>query len=60
MSVNHFPYLPPIVTNPESNHYADGDPHLRQNLISCSLARCQPTFPENFMQIRSEVFAQSC
>jgi len=34
--------------------YPDGDPNCYQNLIVCS------TFPENFMQIREEVFAQSC
>jgi len=28
----------------------------RQNLNICPL----PTFPENFMQIRSQVFVQSC
>jgi len=32
------------------------DPDLHQNLITGPL----PSFPENFMQIRSEVFAQSC
>jgi len=31
-----------------------------KNLIICSLAGPLPTFPENFMQTRGEVFAQSC
>jgi len=35
--------------------YPDGDPDRQQNLTKCSLAHCQPS-PENFMQIRSEVF----
>jgi len=38
----------------------DPDPDHHQNLIICSLAYCQLIFPKNFMQIRSEVFAQSC
>jgi len=37
----------------------DMDPDCHQNLTICSLAHC-PTFPENLMQIRLEVFAQSC
>jgi len=36
----------------------DTDPDLCQNLIICSLAIAN--LPENFMQIRLEVFAQSC
>jgi len=39
-----------------SYQYRDTDPDLYQNLITGPL----PNFPENFMQIRSEVFAQSC
>ena len=38
--------------------YGSGDPDRHQSLTICSLAHCQP-FSENFMQIRSEVFAQS-
>jgi len=59
MSVTHFPYLS-IVTNPETvkqSLYTDGDPDRHQNLIVCCPL---PTFPENFMQIRSKAFAQSC
>jgi len=37
------------------------DPDCHQNLIIYFLfTGLLPTFPENFMQIRSEVFAQSC
>jgi len=39
--------------------YPDGDPDRHQNLIDLSTGPL-PTFLENFMQIRSEVFAQSC
>jgi len=43
ISVNHFPYLP-VVTNPEKKSlYPDGDPDRHQNLITCSLAHCQPS-----------------
>jgi len=35
------------------------DLDCHQNLVICSLAHL-PTFPENFMQIRLEVFVQSC
>jgi len=58
MSVNHFPYLPLPVTNLENNPCIQTDPDRQQNLITCSLAYCQPD--ENFILIRSEVFAQSC
>jgi len=32
---------------------------VTKNIIICSLAQL-PTFPKSFMQIRSEVFAQTC
>jgi len=54
--LKHFPYLP-IVTNPESNTYI-------QTVFRMSIKIHQlftgplPIFPENFMQIRSEVFPQ--
>jgi len=56
MSVNHFPYLS-IVTNPENNPYISrrwpGSPPKFKHLFT-------GPFPENYMQMRSEVFAQSC
>jgi len=58
MPVNHFPHLP-VVTNPENNACIQTVIQIGTEILSfvhCSL----PTFPENFMQIRSEVFAQSC
>jgi len=39
--------------------YPDGDPDRHLKLVTCSLPHCQP-LSENLMQIRSEVFAQSC
>jgi len=58
MSVNHFPYLP-IVTNPKKtirvSRRWSGSPPKFNRLFAGPL----PIFPENFMQIRSEVFAQS-
>jgi len=48
------------ITNPENNHSVyrrwSGSPPKFNRLFIASL----PTFPENFMQIRSGVFAQSC
>jgi len=49
----------PIVTNPENNssiQTVTGSLPKFNHLFVCPL----PTFPENFIQIRSEVFAQSC
>jgi len=58
MSVNHFPYLP-IVTNPEtipvSRRWTRSPPKCN-HLLTGPLS----TFPENFMQIRSEVFVHNC
>ena len=49
MSVNHFPYLP-IVTNPEKN------PCI-QTVIQTA-TEIYSFIPENFMQIRLEVFCE--
>jgi len=38
--------------------YPDGDPDRHQNLVVHLFIGPLPTFPENFMQIRSEVFAK--
>jgi len=60
MSVNHFMYLP-TVTNPKKQSlYPDGGPYRHQNSIIILFIGPLPTFPENFTQICSEVFAQSC
>jgi len=45
--------------NPENNPCIQTiDPDSHQNLIT--YIGPLPTFPENFMEIRLEVFAQSC
>jgi len=56
MSVNHFPYLP-IVTNPENNPCIQTVIRIamHQNLIMLFIIPL-PAFPENFIQIRPEVF----
>ena len=57
--------LIPLSVSPNSDAsgkqslHPDGDPDRHQNLVVCSLARLL-TFPENLMQIRSEVFEQWC
>jgi len=58
MSVNHFPYLP-VVMNPENNPCMQTMIRITtiiQSFVHWPIAN----FPENFMQIRLEVFAQSC
>jgi len=52
MSVNHFPFLPKTI--PVSRRWS-GLPPKFNHLFNGPL----PTFRENFMQIRLEVFAQS-
>ena len=51
-----FPIDPNSDESRKQSLYPDGDPDRHQ--FFCSLAHCQPSL--NFMQIRSEVFAQSC
>jgi len=54
----HFPYIP-IVMNPENNpciQTVSGLPPKFYHLFTGPLPIC----PENFMQIRLEVFVQSC
>jgi len=58
---NISPYLP-IVTNHENNpRRRSGLPPKFNHFFIGPINKFQwPTFPTNFMQIRSEVFAQSC
>jgi len=46
-------------TDPDPDPTRTRDPDRHQKLVVCSLAYCQHSL-KNFMQIRWEVFMQSC
>jgi len=54
-SVNHFPYLPSFNSDESGKQslYPESDPYRHQNLLTCSLAHCQPSPKMSCKSIRN-------